>query len=296
MKLSAAVQSMRIPFLLLTPVSVFLGASIVAASHAEIQWQLLIPALAGALLAHVSVNTLNEYLDFKSGLDLATEKTPFSGGSGALPQDPDTANAVLVLGVASLLATLAIGLFFVQVRGPGIIPIGVLGLALVITYTPWINKHPLLCLIAPGAGFGLAMVAGTQYVMEGMYRPLSWVVALVPFFLVNNLLLLNQYPDIEADREAGRNHFPIAYGVRLSNLAYGFSLLMAAVIVLGGVAAGWLPALSLAALLPMSLALFSLYGAVKHGSAIGGLPHYLAANVAAAILTPLVLGLSLILG
>jgi len=42
-------------------------------------------ALLGAFLAHVSVNTLNEYYDFKSGLDLETIRTPFSGGSGALP-------------------------------------------------------------------------------------------------------------------------------------------------------------------------------------------------------------------
>ncbi len=40
-------------------------------------------ALLGAFLAHISVNTLNEYFDFKSGLDLETIKTPFSGGSGA---------------------------------------------------------------------------------------------------------------------------------------------------------------------------------------------------------------------
>ena len=45
----------------------------------------LILALAGGLLAHISVNALNEYLDFTSGLDLTTLRTPFSGGSGTLP-------------------------------------------------------------------------------------------------------------------------------------------------------------------------------------------------------------------
>jgi hypothetical protein len=45
----------------------------------------------GALFAHISVNTLNEYFDFKSGLDLTANKTPFSGGSGALPNTPDVA-------------------------------------------------------------------------------------------------------------------------------------------------------------------------------------------------------------
>lgn len=296
MKLAVLLQSMRIPFLVLTPVSVFLGASIVIAHQAQIRWELLIPALAGALLAHISVNTLNEYLDFRSGLDLATDRTPFSGGSGALPRNPEMANAVLLLGVASLALTLLIGLFFVRVHGMGIVPIGLLGLALVVTYTPWINRHPVLCLVAPGAGFGIFMVAGTQYVMEGVYNPSSWLAALVPFFLVNNLLLLNQYPDIEADAAAGRHHLPIAYGVPLSNLVYGVSVLLAAVIIVACVVTGWFPVLSLAALAAMIPALFALHGAVKHGSRIGAFPKYLAANVAAAVLTPLILGLSFVFG
>lgn len=296
MKLAVLIQSMRAPFLILTPVSVFLGASIVLANQAEIRWDMLIPAFVGALLAHISVNTLNEYLDFRSGLDLATVRTPFSGGSGALPRNPDMANAVLFLGVATLVLTLLIGLYFVRVHGLGIAPIGLLGLALVVTYTPWINKHPILCLVAPGAGFGIFMVAGTQYVMEGVYHPSSWLAALVPFFLVNNLLLLNQYPDIEADAQAGRNHLPIAYGVRLSNLIYGASVLLAAAIIVVCTLTGWFPVLSLAALATMVPAVFALHGAVKHGSNIGAFPKYLAANVAAAILTPLTLGLSFVLG
>ncbi|HSH42696.1 MAG TPA: prenyltransferase [Arenicellales bacterium] len=296
MKLAAAIQSMRIPFLVLTPASVFLGASTAAANHAAIQWHLLIPALIGGLLAHVSVNTLNEYLDFRSGLDLTTIRTPFSGGSGALPRNPEAAGLVLATGVASLALTLLIGIYFVLIHGAGIIPIGLLGFVLVVTYTPWVNRYPLLCLVAPGTGFGFLMVVGTQYVMEGAYRPLAWLAGLVPFFLVNNLLLLNQYPDIHADAGAGRRHFPIAYGLQRSNLVYGGSLLLAALVVLLGVATGWFPSASLAALAPMAPAIFALYGAVSYGSDIGRHPVYLAANVVTAILTPVVLGVSFLLG
>lgn len=49
------------------------------------------------MLAHVSVNTFNEYLDFKSEPDLITKKIPFSGGSGALPQTPEMAGTVLTI-------------------------------------------------------------------------------------------------------------------------------------------------------------------------------------------------------
>ena len=35
-------------------------------------------------------------------------------------------------------------------RLPLLLPIGLLGLVLVVSYTPWITRHPLLCLVAPG--------------------------------------------------------------------------------------------------------------------------------------------------
>ncbi|HEB82911.1 MAG TPA: prenyltransferase [Gammaproteobacteria bacterium] len=292
----AALQSIRAPFLILTPVCVFLGASIVMASNADISASLLLLALAGALLAHISVNTLNEYLDFRSGLDLATVKTPFSGGSGALPNNPEMAGTVLAIGTLSMIATLMIGSFFIWKQGTGIIPLGIAGMALIITYTDWINKHPLLCLVAPGIGFGFLMVAGTQFVLQGEYTTLSWLVAAVPFLLVNNLLLLNQYPDIRADASVGRRHFPIAYGIKRSNMVYGLFALATAAIIIGYVLLGYLPMLSLIALLPMPLAFFALSGAVKYGETIGQHPQYLGANVAVTILVPLLLGISISFG
>lgn len=281
---------------MLTPVCVFLGVSTVVANQTSVDLHLLVLALLGAVLAHISVNTLNEYFDFKSGLDLATTRTPFSGGSGALPRNPEMASVVFIVGAVSLLATLLIGFFFVWKYGSGIIPVGIAGLVLIITYTGWINKHPILCLLAPGTGFGFLMVVGTQYVLEGEYSSLSWLVAVVPFFLVNNLLLLNQYPDIQADADAGRRHLPIAYGMAISNMVYAVFLLATIAAITTCILAGYFPALSLVALLPMPLAFFSLGGAVKHGEAIGNFPQYLGANAAVAILTPVLLGISIMIG
>lgn len=296
MRFKAAIQSMRAPFLILTPACVFLGSSTVIASDSDINLSLLALALLGALLAHISVNTLNEYYDFKSGLDLITKKTPFNGGSGALPQNPEMAGTVLTIGALSLIATLMIGSFFIWKYGTAIIPLGITGVVIILTYTAWINRHPLLCLIAPGTGFGFLMVVGTQFVMQGEYAALSWLIAVVPFFLVNNLLLLNQYPDIEADTSIGRRNFPIVYGINQSNMVYGFFALATAVAIITYVLFGQLPRLSLIALLPIPLAFFSLSGAIKHGATIADYPQYQAANVVVAILTPALLGISISLG
>ncbi len=296
MDIKTLIQSARVPFLILTPACVFLGVSTAVANQTNIDLFILSLALFGALFAHISVNTLNEYFDFKSGLDFITMRTPFSGGSGALPSKPEMGNAVLILGIASLIATFMIGIFFIWQYGLGIVPLGVTGVILIVAYTKWINKYPYLCLIAPGMGFGFLMVVGTQYVLEGQYAPLSWLVAAIPFFLVNNLLLLNQYPDIQADANVGRNHYPIAYGIKRSNIMYGVFVLAAAASIVIYILINYLPTLSLIALLPLLLAFFSLSGAVKYGKNIGRHPQYLATNVAASILTPLLLGISLIYG
>ena len=296
MKLKIITQSMRLPFLILTPVCVFLGVSVVAMNQNTINLLLLSLTLIGALLAHISVNTLNEYFDFKSGLDLVTKRTKFSGGSGALPQHPDMAGAVLSTGIASLTATIVIGVIFIWLYGTAILPIGVAGIVLIITYTEWINKHPILCLISPGIGFGFLMVVGTQFVLTGDYTPLSFLIAVIPFFLVNNLLLLNQYPDIQADTNVGRKHFPITYGVNRSNFIYGLFALATIFTIIVYIFMGYLPSLSLIALLPMPLAFFSLQGAIKYGESIGNHPHYLAANVSTTILTLLLLVISIIAG
>jgi 1,4-dihydroxy-2-naphthoate octaprenyltransferase len=294
-KVKVVTQSMRVPFLILTPVCVLLGMSTVVANQVEIDPFAITLALIGAFLAHISVNTLNEYYDFKSGLDLATIKTPFSGGSGALPQNPEMAGSVLMVGTLSLVVVFLIGGYFVWLYGVGIIPVGLLGLLLIATYTSWINRHPLLCLIAPGLGFGFFIVAGTQFALQGEYTAMSWLVAIVPFLLVNNLLLLNQYPDIKADTEAGRNHLPIAFGVKRSNIIYGVFALMTVLAIVSLVLFERLPMLSLIALIPMPLAFFSLYGMTRYGASIGEHQQYLGANVVVAILSPLLLAISLLL-
>ena len=70
-------------------------------------------ATVGLVLAHVSVNALNEYFDYRSGVDFKTERTPFSGGSGALPQGLLKPAQALWVGLGSLILILPLGIFFI---------------------------------------------------------------------------------------------------------------------------------------------------------------------------------------
>lgn len=296
MQTKTVLRTFRLPFLVLTPVCVLLGASIVIASHTAVDAVMIALVLTGAVAAHISVNALNEYHDFNSGLDLQTRRTAFSGGSGALPDHPEAVTAVLIAGLLSLLATIAIGGYLIAVAGTSILPIGIAGTVLVASYTQWINRSPWLCLIAPGTGFGSLMVVGTHLVLTGNVSGPIWLVSLVPFFLINNLLLLNQYPDINADASVGRKTFPIVFGINNSNIVYALFMAAAYATIVLLVANKQIPVTGLVALLPLALSLFALSGAVRYSSKIGEQPRYMAANVAAAVLTPLLLGIAIAAG
>jgi 1,4-dihydroxy-2-naphthoate octaprenyltransferase len=296
MLVKTIVKATRPSFLVLSPVCVLLGLSTSLFVGSSVNWLDFALVLIGAIAAHISVNTLNEYYDFTSGLDLITNKTAFSGGSGALPENPSVAAIVLTVGVVTLVVAATIGIYFMVTVTEQILPLGIIGLILVVSYTVWLNRIPLLCLIAPGLGFGPLMVVGTHIVLTGEHNLLPWLVSLVPFLLTNNLLLLSQYPDINADAKIGRRTFPIVFGIGKSNFIYGLFALAAYLLILLFIAYNVLPPVSLIAIVPVMASLCAFIGARKHGAAIGDYPQYLAANVAAAIVTPLLLSIAIAIG
>lgn len=294
MPLKVLLQTFRPTFLILSFVCVFLGFSTTFSTQEPLNLVTVFLILIGAISAHISVNTLNEYADYKSGLDFITTKTAFSGGSGALPGQPKMAGATLISGLIALALTIGIGIVFILEYGTHILPIGIAGVLLIISYSPWLNHSPFLCLIAPGLGFGILMVIGTHTLLSSPLEPLPWLISLIPFCLINNLLLLNQYPDINADKSVGRRTFPIVYGTHKSSLTYAFFMLVAYSLIAVLIIEEILPKLSSVALAPLILSSYAFMGGYKHGSKIGQHPKHLAANVAAAISTPLLLGISIV--
>ena len=287
---------MRFPFLALTPACVLLGLAAAVRSAGHVEALHFVLALVGAVSAHASVNAFNEYFDFKSGLDFKTERTPFSGGSGTLPKRPEAAPRALAAAVLTLLATAAVGVYFFLRRGPGILPLGALGLLVIVLYTPTIVRRPFLCLIAPGLGFGPLMVMGTDFALTGGYSWTSFAASLVPFFLVSDLLLLNQFPDVEADASVGRRHLAILAGRRAGAYVYGLFLLCAYLSVVAAVCLEVLPVPCLLGLATCVLAGPAFLGALRYGNDTKKLVPYLGLNVIINILTPLLVAAGLFIG
>lgn len=294
--MNSVIRATRPSFLILSPVVVLMSLSVALWLGYEPDTLVIVYVLIGALTAHVSVNTFNEYFDYQSGLDKSTSRTPFSGGSGALPENPEAVGAVRDLALASLTICMFIGGFFVWYRGVVLIPIGLAGLLLVVFYTSFITRHPLLCLISPGLAFGPVMGVGSYIAMTGSYSVPPILASLLVFFQVNNLLLLNQYPDIEADRQAGRKHWLIAYGKQSGMRVYAITGMLAYMPVLAAVWMNYLPATSLLVLLTVPLTIFCIWRLHNYIKSGGSLFSALAVNVALSLVTPLLLAVGLLLG
>jgi 1,4-dihydroxy-2-naphthoate octaprenyltransferase len=298
---------MRAPFLVLTPACVLLGVATAVWSTANLSASgsagasggvsalHVILAFTGALSAHISVNAFNEYWDFRSGLDMRTSRTPFSGGSGTLPQNPEFARRALITAIATLAITGLVGVYFLLVRGPYLLPLGLAGLVIIVAYTTRLTRMPFLCLVAPGLGFGLFMVMGTDFVLSGTYSPTAFFASLVPFFLVSDLLLLNQFPDVEADESVGRKHYPILIGRRASSLVYGGFLLATYLSIVLGVVLEHLPGLTLIGLITAVPAVFAFVGSYRHADEVSKLVPFMTLNVLICVLTPVLVALGLLL-
>jgi 1,4-dihydroxy-2-naphthoate octaprenyltransferase len=296
-KASLILGPMRPPFLILGPACTLAGIGVAFwRMDGQINWWFALLCLLGAVAAHISVNALNEYFDFKSGLDSRTQRTPFSGGSGTLPANPQAAGYAFITGIVGLAVVAAIGAFFTIQRGWGIVPLGLLGMLVIYVYTTWLLSSPLLSLISPGLGFGILVVMGTDFALTGSYSLTGFLVSLAPFFLVNNLLLLNQFPDVEADKTIQRRNYPITIGRKRSAMIFVVFYAMTYLAILVGVLIFHYPFFSLLGLLTLILAIPASQCALRSADDLPKLMPALGQNVLVNILTPILVAIGFFIG
>ena len=278
-------------FLFLSVVLVFLGTSI-AWYDGYFHLGYAILAFVGLLLAHISVNVLNDYFDYKSGIDLDTKRTPFNGGSGILPAALLNPRQVLCLGLSSFLLAIPIGIYFTITRGWLLLPLLLVAAVCILLYTPFILKlrWPEW---APGLGMGLLPVLGAYFIQTTTFLPA--IIASVPSgILVHNLLLLNEFPDTEADRKGGRKTLPITMGKTGAGIVYSVLTVVVYLWIIGGVVAEQMPAFSLIALLTLPFAIKVIRSILK-SQEMDRLVPAMANNVLVVLLTQLLLGIGYIL-
>lgn len=204
-----------------------------------------------ALLAHAGVNVLNDYYDHLNGTDEnnADRVFPFTGGSRFIQNGVLAPSEVLIYGLLLFALVIAGGLWLFAQSGQGLFWIGLAGLFIGWAYsaTPFkLNSRGWgeLCVVA---GF-LLIVAGADFVQRGVFSNLPWLAGLPYALLTANILFINQFPDREADRQAGKHHWVVRLPLRRSVQVYGLIALLAALWVMALVATNVLSVLTLVSL------------------------------------------------
>jgi len=284
----------RPQFLLLSPVLAFLGMSI-ALYNGSFNTLYFILTIVGLTLLHASVNTLNDYSDYKTGVDLKANRTPFSGGSGILPAGLLKPSTVLAIGLGSIILATPIGIYFLFKRGLDLLPLFIIGAILVLFYTSFITRIGLgLAEISAGLGLGVLPVIGTFIIIHGNFSYSALYASMPSFFLVFNLLLLNELPDSEADKSGNRKTLPIQFGIKAAATVYSAAVIITYLWILAGPFLNLMPYWSLLALLTLPVGLKAVKGAMTFKSMEELVPAQ-GANVMMVLLTQLLLGIGYML-
>lgn len=181
----------------------------------SLPWFLL--SLIGIYLIEIGKNSINEYVDYKSGVDIniaPENRTPFSGGKKTIVQGKLTLDEALYIGIATFLLACAIGLIIVVFREPKILWVGLLGVFIAIFYSvpPFKFAYSGLGEFAVGFTFGPLITLGIYMVMAGVFDYRVMVVGLPIGFLISNVLWINQYPDYEADKQGNKKNWVVRLG------------------------------------------------------------------------------------
>lgn len=194
----------RPAFLIITLLGCFIGLAVPSNSKESFAINFL--AIALALSAHAGANLLNDYFDHLNGSDQNNEGRipPFTGGSRYIQNNLLKPAQVFQFALAMILLGVVIGIYICSQTTWLLMPLGLIGALIV-----WSYSAPPLQLMSRGVMGELAIAIAWSLVVIGLASIQKNAIAYgaIPIglaygLIVANILLVNQIPDIEADRLA----------------------------------------------------------------------------------------------
>jgi 1,4-dihydroxy-2-naphthoate octaprenyltransferase len=267
----------RFQFLPLTVIMVSLGTAI-GAYEGYFHLGHFFLAMIGSLLVHMTVNVINDYHDYVDGIDLNTQRTPFSGGSGVLPLNLLKPKQAFWFATISLLIAMVIGFYFVMIKGWLLFPLLLLAGFSAYFYNVYLAKWHMGEIFA-GLCFGPLLVLGSYYVQAGRYSWETLIASLAPGILTSNLLFLNEFPDWEADQKGGRRHFVISLGKKDARYLFVVFLISSYLCIIAGVLTKMMPVVTLIGLGTIGFGWKAAKGALRYYDNTEKLVPVLGANV-----------------
>ena len=298
-------NQIRANFLILAALLVAIGIALAfkyLPDGVTISWLNISLVLIGSVLAHASVNLFNEYSDHLTGIDKNTHRTPFSGGSGMIKSGFTKPSSVLAAAITTLLISGAIGIYFGITAHWSVFLIMMVGAFSIVAYTPLLTKFMLGELFS-GLTLGTLVVLGTFIALTakpgqsfGSLLPFEVImISIPPGILTSLLLLLNQFPDAEADKKGGRKHLVIKLGAQKAAYVYTAGVVATFVIILmlplTGVSSFWL----YLGLLPLPFVIKATATALQFNNNMEKLVPALGANIVTVLLTDALLAVSIFL-
>ena len=210
--ISVWLRVIRVRFLLASIIAVSAGLAITWWNTSSITIFDAILTMCGVLALHASVDLLNDYWDFKRGIDTTTHRTKMSGGSGVLPEGLLKPAQVYAAGIAFLIIGTAIGIYFVATYG---IVIGIILAFAVISiyfYSTKIVDWGLAEVFV--AIKGSMIVIGTYFVQTSQITESVVLAGIVIGVLSSLVLFITSFPDHDADKAKGRKTLVISLGMQ----------------------------------------------------------------------------------
>jgi len=292
--LSVWLRVIRVRFLLASVIAVSLGLAINWWQNSSIDPLDAILIFAGVMALHASVDLLNDYWDFKRGIDTKTKRTKMSGGTGVLPEGLLKPSSVYRAGIAFLIIGSVIGSYFVITDG---IIVGIiLGFAILSIYF-YSTK-----IVDSGLGEffvavkGSMIVIGTYYIQSGQITAESILGGVVVGVLSSLVLFIASFPDHDADKSKGRKSLVISVGKeKAAKLFWIFPILSYCAIIIG-VSTNLFPILSLITLLTIPLMIKSGLGLRKNFDSIDNLVPFMSSTLMFSRITGVLFVASFLIG
>ncbi len=183
-----------------------------------------IVALLCSILIQIGTNFTNDLYDYLKGTDTAERKGPLRVlASGLISVKEMKWGIFFVFFTAFLL-----GLYLVYSVGLMILWIGIFSIVAGLAYTA--GPFPLAY---NGLGdlfvfffFGIVGTVGTYYLHAQQFTSLAFLISLPVGGLITNILIVNNYRDIEEDKTAGKNTLAVLFGREFSRYEYVFFILV----------------------------------------------------------------------
>jgi 1,4-dihydroxy-2-naphthoate polyprenyltransferase len=225
------IQAFRLQFVPTSILPAMLGSVIAWVMFREFQFLYFILVIIGVTFHHMALNVIDDVFDYLHAVDRShgTAKNPYTGGSGVLTGKLLSVGQMMGAAISCYLLASIIGIYLTWAVGWHVLLFVGIGLFSSVFYSAPPVRYgyrgfgELSLLI----NFGPVICLGAFYIQTGTVAWEPFMVSLIPGFLMWSMIIINEIPDYDEDRQAGKLNIVARLGKKKSTLIYAAGLICA---------------------------------------------------------------------